>query len=820
MKKTMLFKSILLSCFVIIYTIKLVAQNDVSMLFKEPAKEFTASSPLGNGRLGAMVFGRTDRERIVLNEISMWSGGVQDADDPNAIKYLPQIRQLLLEGKNVEAQNILQSHFICKGPGSGSGDGANVKFGCYQTLGDLYINWKDGSVPMQNYKRVLRIDSAYNKTSWTRDGIDYTEEVIVSAPGQVIAIKLTSSISGGLSFSTRLFRKERVNYDIQKDGQMFMKGTLNSGGDEGIHYATVLKVLPTGGKLTVTDTCINVVNASECILLLGAATDMNWPHVEKRGADPLPAVLTTIKKATLHSWKIILQQHVKDFQSYFNRCRLNFTSNDSKEISQLSVIERLKRFNSGLADADLINLYFNFGRYLLISSSRPGGLPANLQGLWAEEYQTPWNGDYHTDINVQMNYWPAEVTNLADCHQPLFTLLKQMAHNGSRTAKIYYGTRGWVTHPITNPWGYTSPGEGASWGSTTTCGIWAATHLWEHYRYNPDKKFLADAYPIIKGAAEFFTGILIEEPKHQWLVTAPSNSPENSFILPNGQQASTCMGPTVDIELGREILNEAIQSSIILNVDKTWADSLKKIILRLAPDQVSPSTGALQEWLEDYKEVEPEHRHTSHMMAVYPLEEITPWDTPELSKACATTLIRRKKGGTGWAWAWRMALWARMQNGDKAYNFLQYFLTPSVANEIDYNKGAGTYPNLFCAGPPFQIDGNFGATAAIAEMLLQSHAKGNVIRLLPALPAEAFLQSGSVKGLRARNGFEVSFNWVNGKTTFIKILSDKGLPCTILLNGSFVIKDKDGRKIAFTKRSDGIVQFATIKGKEYYIDTK
>jgi alpha-L-fucosidase 2 len=400
----------------------------------------------------------------------------------------------------------------------------------------------------------------------------------------------------------------------------------------------------------------------------------------------------------------------------------------------------------------------------------------------------------------------------------LFTLLKQMAHYGSHTAKIYYGTKGWVTHPITNPWGYTSPGEGASWGSTTTCGIWAATHLWEHYRYNPDKKFLTAAYPIIKGAAEFFTGILIEEPEHHWLVTAPSNSPENSFILPNGQHASTCMGPTVDMQLGREILNEAIHAAAILNIDKTWADSLKNLIVRLAPNQVSPSTGALQEWLEDYKEVEPEHRHTSHMMAVYPLEEITPWDTPELSQACAITLIRRKKGGTGWAWAWRMALWARMQNGDKAYDFLRYFLTPSTANEIDYNKGAGTYPNLFCAGPPFQIDGNFGATAAIAEMLLQSHAKGNVIRLLPALPAEASLQSGSVKGLRARNGFDVSFSWVNGKTTFIKILSDKGLPCFILLRGSFVIKDKSGKNIAFTKLTDGVVQFATTKGREYRIE--
>lgn len=807
-------------CFLFVQSsVILKAQNDVRMLFKEPADDFTASSPLGNGRLGAMVFGRPDRERIVLNEISMWSGGVQDADDENALQYLPQIRQLLLQGKNAEAQQVLQAHFICKGPGSGSGEGAKVKFGCYQTLGDLFINWADAQVPVQNYQRVLRLDSAYNKTTWQRNGITYTQEVIVSAPGQVIAIRLRSSQPGKLSFNTNLFRKERVKYTISK-GQMIMQGTLKSGDDEGIHYASVLKVIPVGGKLTATDTSIVVTNANECILLVGTVTDMNWPAVQQRGKHPLPVVLNTIKQAATVSWKSMVTAHVKDYRSFFDRCRLRFAANDQAQISGLSISERLNRFSTGTADADLINMYFNFGRYLLISSSRPGGLPANLQGLWAAEYQTPWNGDYHTDINVQMNYWPAEVTNLADCHQPFFTLIKQMADNGSRTAKIYYGTKGWVTHPITNPWGYTSPGEGATWGSTATCGIWAATHLWEHYKYNPDSGFLASVYPIIKGATEFFTGILVEEPKHQWLVTAPSNSPENGFILSNSEHVSTCMGPSVDMQLGREILKEAINAAAILKVDKSWTDSLRKILPRLAPNQVSPSTGALQEWLEDYKELEPEHRHTSHMMAVYPLEEITPWDTPELSQASATTLIRRKKGGSGWAWAWRMALWARMQNGNKAYDFLCYFLTPSAAVEIDYNHGAGTYANLFCAGPPFQIDGNFGATAAIAEMLLQSHAKSNVIRLLPALPTDSSLQSGSVKGLRARNGFDVSFSWANGRPTFIKILSVSGLPCYILLKEPFVIKDKTGRNVVFTKDTNGIVQFATIKGREYNIEIK
>ena len=803
--------------FLFLYSAHLRAQNDVRMLFKEPAGNYHAASPLGNGRLGAMVFGGTNRERIVLNEISMWSGGVQDADDPNAINYLPQIRQLLLEGRNAEAQHLMQAHFICKGKGSGSGLGANVKYGCYQTLGDLFINWADGHLPVQNYQRILRLDSAFTRTTWQRKGITYTEEVMVSAPSQVIAVRLKASRPGALSFSARLYRKERAGYTIKKD-QVYMQGIMDSEGDEGIHYAAVLKAIPVGGQLSVTDSSIVITNANECILLAGAATDMNWPKVEKRGPAPLPVVLQTLNKISGISWTKLLAEQVKDFQSYFNRCRLNFAATEnSKETAQLSVLERLTRFGNGASDPDLINMYFNFGRYLLVSSSRPGGMPANLQGLWADEYQTPWNGDYHTDINVQMNYWPAEVTNLADCHQPMFTLLGQMADYGSRTAKTYYGARGWVTHPITNPWGYTSPGESANWGSTVTGGTWAAMHLWQHYQYNPDKKFLAAVYPIIKGAAQFYTDILIEEPKHKWLVTAPSNSPENSFLGPNGETIANCMGPAVDMQLGREILGEAIQAAAILNTDKAWSDSLRVIVPRLAPLQISPSTGALQEWLEDYKEAEPEHRHTSHLMAVYPLDEITPWETPAFAKAAATTLERRKKSGIGWVWAWRMALYARMQDGNKSLYLLRSFLTPSNAAEIDYNRGAGTYPNLFCAGPPFQIDGNLGAVAGIAEMLMQSHGKQNIIRLLPALPADASLQTGSVKGLRARQGFDISFNWQQGKVQTIKIRSTNGLPCHILLPGSFTIKNPSGKTISWKKDANNVVEFATQKGMEYMI---
>ncbi len=757
------------------------SQADVELRFDRPADYFTESAPLGNGRLGAMVFGRPDKERIVLNEISMWSGGVQDPNQHDAWKYLQPIQQLLLQGRNVEAQKILQQHFICAGPGTGRGQGAHDKYGCYQTLGDCWIQWKDTTGAVSNYSRLLRLDSAISTITWTRNGVRFREDVIVSAPRHAIIIHLKASRKGALQFIAGLSRKERADISV-RNGMIKMAGRLDGGnGEEGIRYNALMNIVPVDGRLTDAAPGLALSNATECMLVITAGTDMNWPHVEQRAAQDVgylshpQAPSNPELMATIHMpWESILREHVINFQSFFNRCKLHLDDPDSTR--GLTLAARLANVQAGHEDASLVSLYFNFGRYLLISSSR-GSLPANLQGLWAEEYQTPWNGDYHTDINIQMNYWLTDEANLPECQQPVYALLQQMAHYGRETAKDYYHASGWVTHAITNPWGFTAPGEGAEWGSSLTGGAWLATHILRHYQYYPDRQFLQRYYPILKGAAQFFTNVLIREPSHHWLVTAPSNSPENSYRLPDGDTASTCMGPTMDMQIARQLLLGTAEAAHLLRVDQSWADGLQKIAGQLAPDQISPRTGGIQEWLEDYEEVEPQHRHVSPLYGLYPYDEITPWGTPALAQAARTTLERRGDEGTGWSRAWKIAFWARLGDGDHAYKMLRALWHPAGVDPV--NAEAGTFPNLFDACAPFQIDGNFGATAAIMEFFLQSQGKEEVIRLLPALPKTAIFQNGSINGMRARGGFAINMSWQQGLVTALMIRSDYGRTCRI-----------------------------------------
>jgi len=755
-------------------------QPPLQLWYDQPAHQWEETLPLGNGRLGMMPDGGVARENIVLNDITLWSGAPQDANNYDAYKKLPGIRRLLLAGKNDEAQKIVDQFFICKGKGS-----AGANWGCFQTLGNLDIAYRYKDTGYTDYRRELSLDEAIARCHYKVGNTTFTREYFTSFGDDVDMIRLTADRPGALHLRLSMNRPERASVSTE-DNTLIMEGQLDNGIDgKGMRYRACLDVRLKDGQLHAEKDALTVEGATEVIIYLSAGTDWRGPSSERAGG-PLSEGQTfqekirkTIKTAETRSYTVQKQQHIAHYKKLFDRVYFHLggpTANNG-----LTTDRRIIAFReSGGADNGLPSLFYQFGRYLSISSTRVGLLPPNLQGLWANQLQTPWNGDYHLDINVEMNHWPVEVSNLSELDLPLADLVKRMVPNGERTAKAYYNAEGWVAHVITNIWGFTEPGESASWGVTKCGSGWLCNNLWEHYAFTGDTRYLAGIYPVLKGSAQFYKSMLITDPKTGWLVTAPSSSPENWFTLPNGHNASICMGPAVDNQIIRELFDHVITAGKLLNKDATLRDTLSKALKLLPPPGRIASDGRLMEWMEEYKEPEPQHRHISHLYGLYPADLITPETTPDLAEACKKTLEVRGDDGPSWSIAYKLLWWARLHDGNRAYKLLLGLMRSTLKTNMNYGAGGGIYPNLLSAGPPFQIDGNFGATAGIAEMLLQSHA--GFIELLPAIP-DAWKSSGEIKGLKARGNFTVDMQWKDGRIIHYRIASPTPKKVKIKVNG-------------------------------------